>query len=118
MFQADFEIGRTWDPDRGFELIFEGGGSDGTQRFVLQGSGDSHHFTANSAFERLLPYEFLKLDPYQRANSWVWRVHNWNEYWKPIIRSALISYATGHGFKLPNMEIFVRFGSKGSVFDI
>lgn len=115
-FIADRKARRTYDPDRGYELSREGGGSGGELRFRLVGPEDETSFTATFGVDPLTPAEIEKLGPQFDKIPIVWTVFWHLPEWRQVIREALRAYMFTHGAPLPNMRAFVRFGSKGSIF--
>lgn len=113
-FIVDRENFRTYDPERGYELFVTGGGSDGTSRFRLVGPDGETTFSAHSFGERLRPDELRRLGSDYAKKPVVWMVHLWLKEWKSVIRDALIE----HSSYFPDEEVFVRFGTKESVFDV
>lgn len=108
---------RTYDPERGYELFTNGGGSDGTCRFKLTRPGGEFFFSAHSLNEKLSNTELEIVSPKNEKKIIVWVVHNWTEEWRGVIREALTAFVVIHGSADPEMRAFVRFGVKGSVFD-
>ena len=109
---------RTYDPDKGYELFVDGGGSDGTTRFRLVGPNSECAFSASSIGEELRPDETIRLGPNFADRVVVWRIHIWPDNWKTLIREAMQAYVINHGSPLPNVRAFVRFGETGGVFDV
>ena len=116
-FIVDRENFRTYDPERGYELFQTSGGSDGTYQFELIGREGGCNFSAHSFGERLRPDEIARLGLGYNKEPVVWCIHHWTEDWKPIVREAMTAFLINHGSPLPNLEAFVRFGTKESVFD-
>jgi hypothetical protein len=109
---------RTYDPDRGYELFLVGGGSDGTERFRLVGPVSECNFSAHTFEEKLRPDELARLGPNYDKTPVVWCIHHWTNDWKSIVREAMTAFLINHGSPIPNLEAFVRFGTKESVFDV
>ena len=116
-FVVDREARRTYAPERGFELFSEGGGSDGRRYFRLVGPGVETQFTAEFGIDPLTENELAKLGPNFDKTPLVWTVSLHDQKWDQTIREAMEAYMYSHGTPLPNRQAFVRFGSKGSVFD-
>lgn len=116
-FIVDRKNYRTYDPTRGFELFVEGGGSDGMKTFRLVGPNSECVFYASSIGEKLHPEEAIRLGPNFTNRVVVWRVDNWIDGWKDIIREAMQAYIINHGSPLPNVTAFVRFSANGGIFD-
>lgn len=109
---------RTYDPERGYELVRTGGGSDGTYRFRLIGPKGECNFSANYFEEHLRPDELERLGPLYDKRPIVWCIHHWPNDWKTIIREAMTAFLINYGSPIPNLEAFVRFGTRESVFDV
>ena len=117
VFISDNVNFRTYDPERGYELFRIGGGSDGTYRFRLVGPEGECNFSAHHFEEQLRPDEIERLGPDYNKKPIVWCIHYWLDEWKPIIRQAMTVFIINYGSPIPNLEAFVRFGTKESVFD-
>lgn len=116
-FVADSKQLRTYDPERGYELLKDGGGSSGELRFRITGPQGTTKFSASFSQDSLSDAELRKLGTDDNKTSLVWTIHNSSDEWKGIIREAMMTYMFVHGTSLQGRETFVRFGSLGSVFD-
>lgn len=86
-FVADSSRLRTYDPDRGLELFWQGGSSDGTRRFELVGPNGSVSFAAEE--------EWFDGD----ASTVLWRVRGVDRLspWWPLVVEALMAHKRVHG---------------------
>jgi hypothetical protein len=116
-FVVDRKARRTYDPKRGYELFPEGGGSDGRLRFRLVGPVGETKFTAEFGNDPLTEHELERLGPNFDKTPIVWTVSLSDQKWDQIIREAMEAFMFSHGTPFPNRQSFVRFGSKGSVFN-
>lgn len=105
-FVADRKALRTFDHETGFELIHDGGGSDGSMRFKIIGPTSSCAFGAHMAEDRKSDGELI---------HWIWEVYNWRKEWEPVIYAALRAYKSVHGHTSSKHRYFVRFGTKGAL---
>ena len=116
-FIVDRKKYKTYDPDRGYELILEGGGSDGMVRFRLVGANNESAFSATTVGEKLHPDETHHLGENSTGRVVVWRIHNWPDGWRSLIREAMQAYIINHGSPLPNVTAVVRFGEAGGILN-
>lgn len=116
-FVADPKQLRTYDPERGYELLKDGGGSSGDLRFRISGPQSTIKFSASFSQDSLSDEELCNLGSDYNKTSFVWTIHSFSDEWKGIIREAMMTYMFVHGTSLQGRETFVRFGSLGSVFD-
>lgn len=117
VFIADRKELRTYDPERGYELFQLSGSSDGTLSFRLVGPDLETKFVGKLNEDPLTDDELSSLGPDYKMTPLVWTLRAYDQNWKSIIREAMTAYVYAHGTPLPNREAFVRFGSKGSIFD-
>ena len=116
---------KIFDPEQGYELLNISGSSDGMHRFELVGPEGSFPFSAISYQEQLRPDERVLAGLEGQPDPVVWKVRNWDERWKPVIRAAMlareeamISSAAETNDLWKGVRAFVRFGNEGSVFDV
>lgn len=117
VFIADRKELRTYDLERGYELFQVGGSSSGTLSFKLVGPDSETNFVGKLNEDPLTEDELRRLGQDYKKTPLVWTLRMFDQKWKPIIREAMTAFVYAHGTPHPNEGAFVRFGSKGSIFD-
>ena len=95
---------RTFDAERGFELLTNGGGNEGSRHFILRGPGFQLHFsglTRSAAIEGVDPRLHASV-----SKTLIWHVYNQPlpipgqsmEETRQVITEALTAFKGVHGY--------------------
>lgn len=114
-FISDLDAYRTYDPDRGLELVREGvdGGSSGWIAYKIKGGGREIAFHAKLASTNTA---FGNSDPSPGLEQPCWMIYTGGSldaptyaHLRPIIEEAMVAYRSNFGFGQPEWHYYVCF---------
>lgn len=110
---VDEENKRIIDPEQGYVLVVQSGGSDGSKTFAIEKIGGEVVcvFLADNQ-SRTFPDDDQR-HSHDQKNWAIWRVISWPSHWRETIKAAMLAFKTVNGWQYPGTETYVQFGVNG-----